>query len=37
MVLYGGGKLNLSESVDCEYCRNSLEWATLVLAVNGVI
>ena len=31
-----GKKLNLNESVDGEYCRNFLECAALVLAVDGV-
>ena len=33
-----GKKLNLKESVDVEnsYCQNFLEWAALVLAVDGV-
>ena len=31
-----GKKLNLKESVDVENCLNFLEWAALVLAVDGV-
>ena len=31
-----GKKLNLNGSVDVEYCLNFLEWADLVLAVDGV-
>ena len=38
MVLYGGGggKLNVNESEDVEYCLSFLEWAALVLVVDGV-
>ena len=31
-----GKKLNLKESEDVEYCLNFLEWAALVIAVDGV-
>ena len=31
-----GKKLNSKESEDVEYCLNFLEWAALVLAVDGV-
>ena len=31
-----GKKLNLNESEDVEYCLSFLEWAALVLVVDGV-
>ena len=31
-----GEKLNLNESEDVEYCLSFLEWAALVLVVDGV-
>ena len=36
MVLYDGKKLSLNESEDVEYCLSFLEWASLVLVVDGV-
>ena len=35
-IVRGGGKLNLNESDDVEYCLSFLEWAALVLVVDGV-